>query len=1333
MITKGLVLQKRCPWVYALIPHTAALFILFWQLRLLASDLADTPVFAAALLGAFAAAFFLYLKKRRPLPALCVIALIPWTIRLFIALPRWFVSGAEAELVFDSLLLNLDRNSFVSLLPFYWIAVGSYFSLRSRLFLRGNIIAADTLFLVLFSIAPTASMKAYRWPVLMIAVFALILFLQILTLILSVPPEFKLKKREGAAAAFALFLLVILGGALFIGPSQEKAVEQGGGLLEPKLFQLDISQYLRLEPEISVNDDLVLIMKKDTYDEHILVRRYTLSGYDKKQGFYRHETIDEEAHPQRLPDRPTRLPAQDRIKDFVVANQEYYLVNFDSSAFIGLNMPVELIPFETWDASSFSSAYGVQSYTSTAMPFELIDVVREAPSAEILGMTREDYSFYTEYGGDEEIAAAAREITAGLRPYWEQTQAVYDYLKYGAFRYSLKPGIAAGGDQLKHFLFTAKKGYCSYYAFAFTLLLRSLGIPCRVAVGFLIDPRVEVFDYYPVRADMVHAWAEVWYPGYGWIEYDATTEQLAAGEEFRFSPGTPPEIFERLIKEILDNHSRLRPKEGEDEKNRGRDLAALGRETLSLIQKRGLVLVLAILILAFLMTRCLFLLFSLLRRNPRKKAFFLWAHVRRRLALGGIKKPADLGEAEWAGALDGRLSGLYALYQDYAAARFAPVHSYSYDNSALAAMKTNYRRFSLSYRAVIPAGRRILAWVLPPAALALPPPADGRPSDKDPGSAGRAPAFFLIVSVLLSLGGDRSAAQNPDPQADALYQNAWDAQLAENWELAVELYTQGSGLYPGDRRFPLALGNLYFYRQLYRLAWDEYRRAEKLTPWEPDLLFQLSRTAGYLNEDAVSVEYLEKFLDRIPDDKEAIGNLGWMYYKIHRLEDGRRLLLEAQERMGTDSEFAMTLGTIYSDMFVYDEAKKWYLDAIAGAESARKYNFAAVAHYNLSILESRFYQFNLAYERSAASLDAEDRASGRLAQGELYLRRMELNQALEACQKAYEMDTSPLSKVNLAQVFQTGGRLEEARLYAEDCLKAGDQSWMLNYGIDPVRYKRDLHEILTDIYKGLEKTESFTARSGFSEKFLSLARKVSFRFRAAVHQHLFRKYSLLSANAYQTGDKGAGSLRHEPPGAGEIHLDALLQYYYAFQPYPRRALSYLRKARDFEEPLIPPSAPSYDLEEGSLVKNTGLIRQALEAFNSRWERDMIAKAYVELARKGGREDRADAAERLFAINRGGLRQKGIKLPADITINGTNPRTAAALRRAAISAGIEPEGNRAPRYTLILGAEQSGILCELYDEGRGVSVFRRNIPLKSLSGQDRAAFSRALGDAIFNGW
>jgi hypothetical protein len=1311
MSSKGLSPQKNCPWVYAIAPRTAALFMLLWQLRFLAADLADTPVFAAALLGAFAAALCIYLKGIRPLAALCIIALVPWAARLFIALPRWFVSAPEARLLLDSLLLNLDRNNFAALLPFYWVAVTSYFSLKSRLFLRGDIIAADTLFLVIFSIAPTASMEVYRWPVLMIGLFALILFLQILSLILSIPPEFKLGKKEGAAAVLAFLLMVILGGALFIGPSQEKAVERGGGLLEPKLFSFDFSQILRLESEISVNDDLVLIVKKDPYDDHIFLRRYTLSGYDAKQGFYRHEVIDEKAHPQRLPDRPRKLPDREIPENYQVTEQEYYLVNFDSSAFLAMNMPVEVVPFETWDASSFSSAYAVQSYTSAGMFFELTDLtdtVRETPSADALGMSDEEYAFYTDYGGDRDIAGLALEVSRGAYSYWEKIQRIFDYLKYGDFRYSLKPGIAPDGDQLKYFLFTAEKGYCSYYAFAFTLLLRSLGIPSRVAAGFFVDPSTEVFDYHPVRADMAHAWVEVWFPSYGWIEYDPTTEQLAEGEEFRFSSGTPPELFERLMKEILDNHSRLTPKQGEEQEGGGRDLAALGKDALKAMQKYGPALAPVILALLFLLMRFGFLWLSIIWRNPRKKAFSLWAHARRRLALGGLRRPAVLSEAEWAAGMEAALPGLYALYQDYAAARFAR----NYEPGESRAMMEDYRRFGLAYRAFVPALRRALAW-LPPLALLL-------PARREAGrGGGHTLTVLLLITVFLALGGDRTAAQNPAGDVDTLYRNAQAAQEAENWERAVEFYTLGVELYPGDTRFPWALGNLYYNRRLYRLAWNEYRRLEGFIPRDPELLFRLSRTAGYLNEDALSAAYLERYLGIIPDDKEAIGNLGWMYYKIHRLEDGRRLLLDAWEQTGQDSDFSMTLGTIYSDLFLYDEAKKWYLDAIRGAESAGDRIFAAVAHYNLSILESRFYQFNLAYERTGASLEAQDRASGRLAQGELFLRRMDLAQALAEYQRAYEMDTSPLSKVNLAQVFQIWGRLDEARLYAEDCLEAGDQSWMLNYGIDPVRYKRDIHELLMDIYEGLENAEALAPSGGFSGRVRSFSRLVSFRFRAAVHRQLFRKYSLLAANAYRAAGQD-----------GEFHLDALLQYYHAFQAYPGRALDYLRRARNFEEPLIPPSASTYDLEEGMLLKDTKLIRRGLEIFDARWERDMIAEAYGELARMGGKEERADAAERLFAINRGALRQKGLRLPAELRISGADPRTGAALKKAVRQAGVDTAGDRVPRYTLTLTAGSNGILCELYDEGRGTSLLQRSLPLASLSAQDRAGFARSLGDAVF---
>jgi tetratricopeptide (TPR) repeat protein len=1281
--------------------------------------MADTPVFVVTLLFGFAAAWILAKQGLSPLLALATLLLTPWAARGGVALLRLFFSGPA--IIPDALLLNLDRNNFVVLLPFYWAALSTYFSVRSAKFLRADIIAADGLILGLFCITRTGEMEAYRWPVLMIALFTGILFLQILAFMFSLPREYRLRKKEGVAAGFALFILVFLGGVLFIRPSQEGAVTKGGGLLEPNLFRFDFTQYLKLESEISMKDDLVLIVKKDPEDTHILLRRFVLSGYDLKQGFFRYEPIDEKAHPQRLPEGRTAFDAGE-FGTYRVTGQEYFFVNLDPQVFIALNKPVLVTPFDQWDASSFSSAYGVQSHVSEALPFELMESVSGPVSPEALGLSAGEYAYYTEYGGDGIIAAYAREITGEITNYREKVKAVYEWLKYGEYRYSLKPGIAPDGDQLKFFLFQSKKGYCSYYAFSMALLLRSLGIPARVAVGFFINPETNTFNYYPVRSSMAHAWVEVYYPGYGWIEYDPTSETLAEGEEFALSPGTPPDVFERLMKEILDNRSRLTPRaEAENEAEPG-SLDSLRRSAGVFFREHGGLALFIILCLGFVFIRAGPLWAVFLTGDPRKKAGRLWVQVVRRLRLGGFRRGLR-GDAEWAHDLDGEFAlGVYPLYQSLAAARYAP----EFTGEDFSLLKTRYGVFRDQYKKAIPLFRRALAWVLPPLALALGP-SKGRPG-------GRTGLPLLAVPLLLAvLAGDAARAQDLTGElareAEDLFNEAQNSQIAELWERAIELYTQGSGLYPQDPRFPLALGNLYTGHRLFALAWDEYRKVEKLIPENIEILYLLSRTAGYLNRTTVSAEYLERLLSLEPDHYEAISNLGWMYYKLHRLEEGERLLLSARSRIGGDADFAMTLGTIYLAMFRYEDSKRWYQEAIAGGEAVGDRRFTAVAYYNLSILESRFYQFGAAFDCTNASLASQDRPSGRLARGELFLRRLELLRVLAEYQGAYELDSSPLSKVNLAQVYQIVGRLEEARLYAEDCLSQGDLSWMLNYGIDPVQYKRDLHEILYKTYGGLKKTEGARVYGSLKEKLNGLVRVLSYGFNESVHRRLYEKYCFLDAEAYKT----------ELSSPGKTQLDALIQYYHAFQSYPSRALTYLKRAREFETALIPPAQGSYELEEGVLTGDQALIRRGLEQFDPVWERDMIAEGYAELAQAARGSMQREAAERLYALNPGGLRQKGIPLPAELRLEtGGFPGNAAklerTLRRALGKAGIAEipqEGQGRFRLRIRVGPG-NGALCELYDTGKGVTVFSRRIPLNSPAPEDMSAFISALGDELFIG-
>jgi hypothetical protein len=66
-----------------------------------------------------------------------------------------------------------------------------------------------------------------------------------------------------------------------------------------------------------------------------------------------------------------------------------------------------------------------------------------------------------------------------------------------------------------------KRGFCTYYASAMVLMARSVGIPARLAVGYAPGEFVEAGVYQSTKKD-AHAWAELYFPGYGWQIFEAT-------------------------------------------------------------------------------------------------------------------------------------------------------------------------------------------------------------------------------------------------------------------------------------------------------------------------------------------------------------------------------------------------------------------------------------------------------------------------------------------------------------------------------------------------------------------------------------------------------------------------------------------------------------------------------------------------------------------------------------------------------------------------------------------------------------------------------------------
>ncbi|MEP6963668.1 MAG: DUF3488 and transglutaminase-like domain-containing protein, partial [Acidobacteriota bacterium] len=90
------------------------------------------------------------------------------------------------------------------------------------------------------------------------------------------------------------------------------------------------------------------------------------------------------------------------------------------------------------------------------------------------------------------------------------------------FKYSLNLLEVSVPDPLAHFLFVRKEGHCEYFASSMAVMLRTLGIPSRVATGFLGGVYNSISGWQVLRASDAHSWVEAWIPGRGWITFDPT-------------------------------------------------------------------------------------------------------------------------------------------------------------------------------------------------------------------------------------------------------------------------------------------------------------------------------------------------------------------------------------------------------------------------------------------------------------------------------------------------------------------------------------------------------------------------------------------------------------------------------------------------------------------------------------------------------------------------------------------------------------------------------------------------------------------------------------------
>jgi hypothetical protein len=112
------------------------------------------------------------------------------------------------------------------------------------------------------------------------------------------------------------------------------------------------------------------------------------------------------------------------------------------------------------------------------------------------------------------------EVTAGATTRYDKALAIQNYLRNPTvFTYSLSVDPSAG-DAVSSFL-DSREGYCVQFATTMMVMLRSIGIPARLGLGYL-GGSFDGSNGYIVRGSDAHVWPEVFFPGHGWVRFEPT-------------------------------------------------------------------------------------------------------------------------------------------------------------------------------------------------------------------------------------------------------------------------------------------------------------------------------------------------------------------------------------------------------------------------------------------------------------------------------------------------------------------------------------------------------------------------------------------------------------------------------------------------------------------------------------------------------------------------------------------------------------------------------------------------------------------------------------------
>ncbi len=132
---------------------------------------------------------------------------------------------------------------------------------------------------------------------------------------------------------------------------------------------------------------------------------------------------------------------------------------------------------------------------------------------------------YTQYPRD--LSANEQTImkawTSGATDSYTALKSLEAHLSdQNVFTYSLDNTAVPNTIDAVDWLLQTRKGYCTYYATAMSVMARQLGIPTRVVSGFSHGHYDTKRKLWIVQGDDAHSWVQAYLPTYGWVSFDPT-------------------------------------------------------------------------------------------------------------------------------------------------------------------------------------------------------------------------------------------------------------------------------------------------------------------------------------------------------------------------------------------------------------------------------------------------------------------------------------------------------------------------------------------------------------------------------------------------------------------------------------------------------------------------------------------------------------------------------------------------------------------------------------------------------------------------------------------